>query len=196
MRTIYRITRDVIHAKSLQTERGWFSLDDAQHAEAVAAALAGPDEFFDGFHANRPCGLLGARYLAPGQVDPLPTLILVAHEARSRGLDPIIDVLLDNLRVVLHPDELALATDEVPVVHRHPEGVDQREESEDREEDEEGGDVEIGGQLQVQLGQSRARRSLCWRGGGGHHRLLVETRVPGRGHLTMTPARHSLSRGP
>lgn len=74
------------------------SLDDLRHAEAVEAALTRIDSFYDAFHASRTCHLEGARYVGPGELDWFPLLVVITEAITAKGLDPITDVILDNLR--------------------------------------------------------------------------------------------------
>ena len=62
--------------------------------------------------------------------------------------------LREHGREVVEADEVALATDQVPLVHRNPGRVHQGEQADDREENEERRDIEVRGELHIPVAEA------------------------------------------
>lgn len=118
MKAVIRVTKDALYEAdvrarggdvlSLEDEGGiamdadayevwWAGQRPYQDAGAVADA-PGRDEFYDRFKADGGITMMGARFPQPGVPDRTKFLLALTEEITRRRLDPMVEIVLANIR--------------------------------------------------------------------------------------------------
>ena len=91
----------VIEYRSRTAIQEWYakepSLESLAHGDSVIGSTRS-DDYYDRFCAKRQPGLLGARWSQPGQVDVGIVQGIITGAITERGLDPLVELILANLR--------------------------------------------------------------------------------------------------
>lgn len=92
----------VIEYRSRTAIQDWYdhkepTIESLAYGDSVIASTHS-DDYYDRFCADRQLGIMGARFVRPGAIDPAIVQGIIMGAITERGLDALVELILSNLR--------------------------------------------------------------------------------------------------